>query len=142
MKWDRFESVIVGKTSGKRNFHDRKQIIHESRIPHEINHASRTNFCPYHVSRINPLPPSCNCNMTTLKETKSFVLSVNLSQFCGEKQNFVSYLAWPLFVAISRPFYSRLQTCGDNFNSSLLHLHSISLSKYNNAVFNKTFLIV
>ena len=38
--WDRFESVIVGKSSGKRNFPDRKQLIHESRIPHEINHAS------------------------------------------------------------------------------------------------------
>ena len=36
----RFESVIVGETSGKRNFHDQTQIIHESRIPHEINHAS------------------------------------------------------------------------------------------------------
>ena len=35
----RFESVIVGETSGKRNFHDQTQIIHESRIPHEINHA-------------------------------------------------------------------------------------------------------
>ena len=30
----RFESVIVGETSGKRNFHDQTQIIHESRIPH------------------------------------------------------------------------------------------------------------
>ena len=37
----RFESVIVGETSGKRSFHDQTQIIHESRIPHEINHASR-----------------------------------------------------------------------------------------------------
>ena len=36
----RFESVIVGETSGKRDFHDQTQIIHESRIPHEINHAS------------------------------------------------------------------------------------------------------
>ena len=36
----RFESVIVGETSGKRNFHDQTRIIHESRIPHEINHAS------------------------------------------------------------------------------------------------------
>ena len=36
----RFESVIVGESSGKRNFHDQTQIIHESRIPHEINHAS------------------------------------------------------------------------------------------------------
>ena len=36
----RFESVIVGETSGKRKFHDQTQIIHESRIPHEINHAS------------------------------------------------------------------------------------------------------
>ena len=36
----RFESVIVEETSGKRNFHDQAQIIHESRIPHEINHAS------------------------------------------------------------------------------------------------------
>ena len=36
----RFESVIVGETSGKRNFHNQTQIIHESRIPHEINHAS------------------------------------------------------------------------------------------------------
>ena len=36
----RFESVIVVETSGKRNFHDQTQIIHESRIPHEINHAS------------------------------------------------------------------------------------------------------
>ena len=35
----RFESVIVGETSGKRNFHDQTQIIHETRIPHEINHA-------------------------------------------------------------------------------------------------------
>ena len=35
----RFESIIVGETSGKRNFHDQTQIIHESRIPHEINHA-------------------------------------------------------------------------------------------------------
>ena len=35
----RFESVIVGETSGKRN-QDQTQIIHESRIPHEINHAS------------------------------------------------------------------------------------------------------
>ena len=34
------ESVIVGETSGKRNFHDQTQIIQESRIPHEINHAS------------------------------------------------------------------------------------------------------
>ena len=31
----RFESVIVGETSGKRNFHNQTQIIHESRIPHE-----------------------------------------------------------------------------------------------------------
>ena len=72
----RFESVIVGETSGKRNFHDQTQIIHESRIPHEINHAShafrysritfllsnfhasRSSFSPYHASRINPLPPS------------------------------------------------------------------------------------
>ena len=37
----RFESVIVGETSGKRSFHDQTQIIHESRIPHEINHASQ-----------------------------------------------------------------------------------------------------
>ena len=36
----RFESVIVGETSGKRNFHYQTQIIQESRIPHEINHAS------------------------------------------------------------------------------------------------------
>ena len=36
----RFESVIVGETSGKRNFHNQTQTIHESRIPHEINHAS------------------------------------------------------------------------------------------------------
>ena len=36
----RFESVIVGETSWKRNFDDQTQIIHESRIPHEINHAS------------------------------------------------------------------------------------------------------
>ena len=36
----RFESVIAGETSGKRNFHDQTQTIHESRIPHEINHAS------------------------------------------------------------------------------------------------------
>ena len=36
----RFESVIVGETSGKRNFHHQTQIIHESRKPHEINHAS------------------------------------------------------------------------------------------------------
>ena len=36
----RFESVIVGETSGKRNFHDQTQVIHESRIPHEINHVS------------------------------------------------------------------------------------------------------
>ena len=36
----RFESVIVGETSGKRSFHDQTQIIHESRITHEINHAS------------------------------------------------------------------------------------------------------
>ena len=36
----RFESVIFGETSGKRNFHDQTQIIHESRISHEINHAS------------------------------------------------------------------------------------------------------
>ena len=35
----RFESVIVGETSGKRNFHDQTQIIYESCIPHEINHA-------------------------------------------------------------------------------------------------------
>ena len=35
-----FESAIVGETSGKRNFHDETQIIHESRMPHEINHAS------------------------------------------------------------------------------------------------------
>ena len=73
----RFESVIVRETSGKRNFHDQAQIIHESRIPHEINHAShprsgihesrfflsnfhasRSSFSPYHASRINPLPPS------------------------------------------------------------------------------------
>ena len=68
----RFESV--GETSGKRNFHDQTQIIHESRIPREINHghmhsgihesrfllsnfhASRSSFSPYHASRINPLP--------------------------------------------------------------------------------------
>ena len=72
-----FESVIVGETSGKQNFHNQTQIIHESRIPHEINHlhmhsgihesrfflsnfhASRSSFSPYHASRINPLPPSC-----------------------------------------------------------------------------------
>ena len=66
----------VGKTSGKRNFQDQKQVIHESRILHEIItrhmhsvihesrflssnfHASRTNVSPYHSSRINPLPPS------------------------------------------------------------------------------------
>ena len=36
----RFESVIVGETSGKQNFHDQTQIIPESCIPHEINHAS------------------------------------------------------------------------------------------------------
>ena len=36
----RFELVIVRETSGKRNFQDQTQIIHESRIPHEINHAS------------------------------------------------------------------------------------------------------
>jgi len=36
----RFESVIVGETLGKRNFYDQTQIIQESRIPHEINHAS------------------------------------------------------------------------------------------------------
>ena len=36
----RFESVNVGETSGKRNFRDKTQIIHESRIPREINHAS------------------------------------------------------------------------------------------------------
>ena len=72
----RFELVIVGEPSGKRSFHDQTQIIHESRIPHEINHAShafrysrirlflsnfhasRSSFSPYHASRINPLPPS------------------------------------------------------------------------------------
>ena len=72
----RFESVIVGETSGKRNFYDQTQIIHESRIPREINHghmlsgihesrfflsnfhASRSSFSPYHASRINSLPPS------------------------------------------------------------------------------------
>ena len=69
----RLESVIVGETSGKRSFHDQTQIIHESRIPREINHAShafrysritflfhvsRSSFSPYHASRINPLPPS------------------------------------------------------------------------------------
>ena len=37
----RFESVIVGETSGKRNFHNQKQIIYESRLPHEINHTSQ-----------------------------------------------------------------------------------------------------
>ena len=31
----RFESVIVGETSGKRNFHDQTQIIHESRMKYE-----------------------------------------------------------------------------------------------------------
>ena len=80
----RFESVIVGETSGKRNFHDQTQIIHESRIPHEINHAShafrysritcflsnfhasRSSFIPYHASRINPLPPSCSFNMESV----------------------------------------------------------------------------
>ena len=36
----RFASVIVGETSGKRNFPDQIQIIHESPIPYEINHAS------------------------------------------------------------------------------------------------------
>ena len=41
----RFESVIVGETSGKQNFHDQTQIIHESRIPHEINHASHAFRC-------------------------------------------------------------------------------------------------
>ena len=38
----RFESIIVGETSGKRNFHDQTQIIRESRVPHEISHASHT----------------------------------------------------------------------------------------------------
>ena len=72
----RLESVILGETSGKRSFHDQTQIIHESRIPREINHAShdsgihesrfflsnfdasRSSFSPYHASRINPLPLS------------------------------------------------------------------------------------
>ena len=72
-KMSQMVTCQVRKTSGKRNFHDQKQIIHESRIPREINHAShafryswitfpfnnfhasRTNFSPYHTSRINPL---------------------------------------------------------------------------------------
>ena len=29
-----------GKTSEKGSFHDQKKVIHESRIPHEMNHAS------------------------------------------------------------------------------------------------------
>ena len=54
----RFESDIVGETSGKRNFHDKTQIIHESRIPHEINHAShafrysRITFLFKYLSRV------------------------------------------------------------------------------------------
>jgi len=65
----RFESVIFGETSGKRNFHDQTQIIHAylmkyiTRHMHSGIHESCFFLSNFHASRINPLPPSSQDNL-------------------------------------------------------------------------------